>query len=181
MTIDWGFISALEGGRILEGYVPASQTSRSGVTVATGFDIGQRSADELERMDLPADLIQRLKPYAGLVRDEAVEFLARNPLSITEAEAEAIDREVKGASVAALTRSYDGAVAPGAFDDLPDAAQTVIASVAFQYGDLKGETPKFWAAATGRDWTALIAELEDFRDDYPTRRGKEADYLRARL
>jgi Bacterial toxin homologue of phage lysozyme, C-term len=54
--IDFDLISELEGGQRLEGYVPLDKQGRpslnSGVTIATGFDIGQRSPLEIDRMDL---------------------------------------------------------------------------------------------------------------------------------
>ena len=39
--IDFTFIEKLEGYR-LEGYVPDAENSQSGVTIASGFDLGQR-------------------------------------------------------------------------------------------------------------------------------------------
>ena len=38
-NIDWNFISEREGSRILTGYVPDAKGSKSGVTIATGFDL----------------------------------------------------------------------------------------------------------------------------------------------
>ncbi len=43
MAIDWDFISSLEGDQRLAGYVPAADVSESGVTIATGVDLGQRN------------------------------------------------------------------------------------------------------------------------------------------
>jgi len=40
--IGYKFLSALEGGSRVVGYVPAVSVSKSGVTIATGFDLGQR-------------------------------------------------------------------------------------------------------------------------------------------
>ena len=39
--VDFKFISQLEGGRATTGHVPAAGVSSSGVTIATGFDLGQ--------------------------------------------------------------------------------------------------------------------------------------------
>ena len=64
------------------------------------------------------------------------------------------------------------------FQDLPSNKQTVLASVAFQYGDLPKKTPKFWKYATSDDWDSVKRELNDFKDDYPTRRRKEAKLLK---
>ena len=78
-----------------------------------------------------------------------------------------------------MTARYDRAVAavPGAraFHDLPWQAQTVIASVAYQYGDnLPRATPRFWAKAVAQDWPALADALENFGDAFAPRRRQEA-------
>lgn len=182
--IDWGLISQLEGGAQLEGYVPDPTGSQSGVTIATGFDIGQRSEAELENLfgaDNP--LVELLSPYTEMTRQEAVDFLAENPLSITAEQAAEIDAAAKADALADLVADYNGAVGPNGtqFAELPAAAQTVIASVAFQYGDLPTATPSFWNDAVTQDWEGMIGELRDFGDSYPTRRNTEADYLEERL
>jgi hypothetical protein len=38
--IDYKFLSDREGGGKTKGYVPVANKSKSGVTVATGFDLG---------------------------------------------------------------------------------------------------------------------------------------------
>jgi len=63
------------------------------------------------------------------------------------------------------------------FEDLPSEAQTVIASVFFQYGSLKSETPKFWKAAVSQDWKEVLKILRNFEDEYAPRRNLEADVL----
>ncbi|BCE03374.1 hypothetical protein TYM08_P3437 [Marinicellulosiphila megalodicopiae] len=45
--IDFNFIKQLEGFE-LKGYVPNPDTSKSGVSIASGFDIGQRDQKEIE-------------------------------------------------------------------------------------------------------------------------------------
>jgi hypothetical protein len=49
-NIDFAFLSGLEGGCKTTGYVPASSVSQSGVTIATGFDLGQRTEADLTRL-----------------------------------------------------------------------------------------------------------------------------------
>ena len=61
------------------------------------------------------------------------------------------------------------------FSELPKHKATVIASVAFQYGDLKSETPNFWRQVTNDDWDAAEKNLRDFKDRYGSRRNREAD------
>lgn len=174
-TVNFGFISELEGGPALKGYVPDPKNSNSGVTIATGFDIGQRSLNELYNLFAP-ELAKKLAPYYGLKKQKAVAALQKTPLRITAEQAEEIDKVAKSQLLNQLAQRYSTA-AKAPFADLPECMQTVIASVAFQYGDLSKKCPKFWQAATSADRAAMVQELRNFGDRYPTRRNKEADYL----
>ena len=179
-NIDWEFIASLEGKGKTDGYVPDASGSKSGVTIATGFDLGQRNESDLTTLGLSTDLVTKLKPYLGKTAQDAVDYLAKNPLSITETQAAEIDKQVRAQKVPKLKESYRNAPEnkkPVEFDDLPGQAQTVIASVSFQYGTLSTKTPKFWKAVTQQDWPESVKILRAFGDSYPTRRGKEADRL----
>lgn len=179
-NIDWEFIASLEGKGVTTGYVPDPTGSKSGVTIATGFDLGARNESDLTSLGLSSALITKFKPYLGLQGTTADDFLKKNPLTITEAEATDIDSKVKAKKVPALKQKYINSAhntAKVAFDDLPSQAQTVIASVSFQYGDLPSKTPKFWTAASSQDWVESVKILRNFGDSYRTRRGKEADLL----
>ena len=184
MKIDWQFIASLEGGQKLTANVPEPQGrgSHSGVTIATGFDIGQRSVAEILRLPLSQSLKVKLVPYAGLKLQRAVAALRQQPLTITRAEANEIDRFLKRSETDRLKRAYNSAVGgssgPKKFEQLPTEAQTVIASAAFQHGDPPVATPRFWRFAVSQDWIAVIHELERFGGNFPTRRKQEAAYLR---
>ncbi|CAN7500326.1 pesticin C-terminus-like muramidase [Acidovorax sp. Leaf78] len=176
--IDYSFLSDLEGGRRTKAYVPASETSKSGVTVATGFDLGQHSEHDLKRLGLSSTLIVKLKPYLGLKKEKATELLDKSPLTVTASEAEIIDKAVKSAHLAAIKLKYDTASSEKSFLDLPAEAQTVIASVSFQYGkNLDAVLPKFWSLVVKQDWEATVKLLNNFGDKYHTRRRKEAALL----
>lgn len=176
-AVDFGFISSLEGGPALNGYVPDPEHSSSGVTIATGFDLGCRSDSDLVAL-LPehGELVDKLAIYCGHKRNKALAVLVNSPLRITENEALAIDTAVKQQLLNQLQQRYDAAAETG-FALLPEAMQTVIASVAFQYGDLAKRCPNFWRAAVSADAIAMIRELKNFGDRYTTRRQREADYL----
>ena len=62
MAIDWRFISDLEGGQRLAGYVPDPTGSNSGVTAATGVDLGQMSSDDISTLDIPDTLKSKRSP-----------------------------------------------------------------------------------------------------------------------
>ncbi len=175
--INHDFIHELEG-HSLTGYVPAPEISKSGVHISTGYDIGQNSEGDIAAMffDSPK-LAKKLMPYAGLKKRAAVEFLKENPLTITEKEAQKITALCDKKADARLKHRWNNSAADIPFSKLSDEQQTVLASVAYQYGNLESETPKFWGHATNGDWAAGIGELRDFGDAFSTRRNKEADLL----
>ena len=145
--IDWDFIGQLEG-YVLKGYVPNPETSNSGVTVGSGVDLGQMQASQLT--SLPQDLQALLAPYLGLRKQAAVAALQARPLTITAAQADALDALARGGALTFIQQLYDKATSAGAFDGLPNQAQTVIASVSFQYGNLAARCPKFWGTCVGK-------------------------------
>lgn len=107
--IDYTFIAEREGSLKLNGYVPAAGQSRSGVTIATGFDLGQRSRADLTALSLPLTLIDTLVPYLGVISRDAENLLKDAPLRITLLDAIIIDRAFKQKFGAELATSYDGA------------------------------------------------------------------------
>ena len=172
MSVDWNFITGLEATK-LEGYVP--DAGDSGVTIGTGVDLGCWALS-----DLPEDLVGQLEPYLGLRGDAARQALQAAPLTLSEPEVEELDAAIREKVVAPLATRYEaGARVP--FASIPAAAQTVIASVAYQYGAVWHRCPRFWGRAVARDWSGVIAELRAFGDGYPTRRRREAAYLEAAL
>ena len=125
--IDWGKIAKKEGGQWLDGYLPINGNGikgqylgvepwndkwvvvdSSGVTVATGFDIGQYNLEEIRKFDLSEDLKVKILPYAAisttsnltshlLIGKLAAEKLySTRGLKISKEEAKAIDLAVPG-------------------------------------------------------------------------------------
>ena len=180
--IDYNFIAQLEGGLRTDAYYPCPPAQAgcgsSGATISVGFDIGVRNRDDLVALGLPADLITKLEPYLGKTGQDAYDFLMQNPLTITQAEAELINRLIKAQSTQRLIARYN-ADSGVDFADIPPAWQTVIASAEYQYGSLQSRTPRYWGFVTSQDWANAIAELRNFGDAFPTRRNREADYVEA--
>jgi hypothetical protein len=183
MLINWSFISQLEGGRRLMGYVPRPEAGQGGVTIATAVDLGHHSPSTIDAMLISEELKAKLKPYAGLKGEDAVAALDRRPLGLTSAEAEALDEAAKKPIVQQVVASYDAAVQDKEglkpFKMLPEAAQTVIASVALKYGpDLPVRVPRFWQCACAQDWPACVSELEQCEGAHHARHKHEAELLR---
>lgn len=175
LKIDFEFISILEGSSN-EGYVPDPDKSQSGVTIASGFDIGQRSEAEIKKAFQP-NLCSKLLPYVGQVRQQAVATLKAKPLNLTDDEVCTINSYSHQEAENRLVSQWNESDCYTPFESLPPACQTVVASVAFQYGSLKLKTPNFWKQVTSGDWQAALGNLKNFGDKYPSRRHKEADVL----
>lgn len=183
MLVNWSFISQLEGGRRLIGYVSGSDAEDGGVSVATGVDLGQYSPSAIDAMRITDDLKAKLKLYAGLKGDAAAEALSAHPLGLTSAEAEALDEAVKKPVVQQVIAHYNAAIHEMGdmrpFEMLPEAAQTVIASVALQHGsDLASALPNFWECVCAQDWPGAVAEMEQWGNTNHARHKHEAALLR---
>lgn len=182
--IDDGFIADREGAAVQEAYPPPN--SNSGVTVATGVDLGQRNQADLASLHLSATLVSLLSPYLGLTGQAAADFLENHPLILTPSQVAELDRAVHNQIYTQVATNYNNA-SDLSFWRLPSAVQTVIASVALQYGPnlhlpaSQGGTPAFWAAVTEGRWQDAVDELRDFGDAYDTRRNLEADVLEAAI
>ena len=172
--INFEFIQDLEGNSLV-GYVPDLENSNSGVTIASGFDLGQRSNVN----GLPAQLAEKLKRYVGFKGQDAQLVLSMEQLVVTEQEATVINKYAHDESEGRLVEAFEKEGLD--FYELPDECQTVIASVAFQYGNLEIKTPNFWQQVTSCDWPSALENLRNFGDRYTTRRNKEADYLESWL
>jgi len=108
-NIDYDFIRNLEGGCKTTGYVPVSKKNKSGVTIATGFDLGQRNENDLKSLKLDATLITKFKPYLGVKGQDAEDLLKKSPLTISIAQAKSIDRKVKSTHITQLKIKYNSA------------------------------------------------------------------------
>ena len=170
-NIDFDFILEQEGFKT-QGYVPEATRSKSGVTIASGFDLGARNENDLK--GLPQDIIDTLRPYLGIKGTEAENIAGA--LSITKDQANIINEFAKKEAVKNLRAKWEKATGTS-FDKLSKEKATVLASVAFQYGDLESQTPNFWRQTTNNQWMEAYNNLLDFQDVYKSRREREAAYL----
>ena len=175
--IDFEFIEAREGGMELIAYVPFKRKSNSGVTISVGFDLGARNKNDLKRLNLNDDLIKKLEPYLGMKKLVADEYLKKHPLSITQEQGELIYINNKTQATKRLIDKYN-ADSNVKFNCIPSQAQTVIASVEYQYGSAKKGTKNFWRQVTEQSWQEAYDNLMNFQDDYAPRRILEAKLLK---
>lgn len=186
-NIDSSALMRFEGGQALDGYVPQAGgkvLGRSGVTIATGFDIGQMNEKQLSALGLPKELEDKLRPYTGLTKQESVDYLLNNPLSINRGEAMQIDLAVKTQHLRSTIDSWNASDPYVSFGELTQAQQTVIFSRTFHQGMGMPRTAvaqDFYKAALKGHWTDAESALRSYNVSqkwYQNRVEAEANLLR---
>jgi hypothetical protein len=181
--IDFTFTIRQEGGQILNGYVPwninSLPTNHSGVTVASGFDLGQQNQYDLRRLfgsgNENADLKSLFTPYLGLQRQEAVDFLVDNPLALTQPQADRIDTAVLAGYVGPISENYNTATG-GNFESLPRQAQTTLFDLGYNLGP-DGIPNNIMQAINAGNYSGAADTLRNMTSN-PNRRSAEANLLR---
>lgn len=181
------FLSTVEGPRQTVGYIPCNSRWKagktadykgegdpdgfevmgaSGVTIATGVDLGQTDQSTLRKIGVPDGIVNQLIPYIGKKRNEAIITLHRMPLTVSPETAETLDHCVHAHHLSLISRRYDRDAGKGAFDFAPWQAQAVIYSLLYQHGTGgASKFPKTWRALVAQDW--LAAALELLSDNWP--------------
>lgn len=191
-AVNFEKLSGWEGGQYLRGYVPIRSdvvVDNSGLTIATGFDLGQTSATELAAVGLTPETERKLAPFVGksfkkYTRTELVDYLnsLRAPTpQIAKGQADLLDKASHGKHLGYAMSAWNGARAkdvPG-FTTLPTPWQTVVLSRFFHAGTISRQTKyaSFWSRATTGQWVLAIAALRTADPTYSGRLSEEADYL----
>ena len=198
---DMHYIQALlntpgvEGPRVTIGYIPArpgnfygrpnqrpdayTVIGVSGVTIATGCDLGQTDAATLQGYGVPLPIINQLRPYLGLKSSAAIAKLSALPLTIAPDTAALLDECVHAGYLRRYVAPAYQKAANVSFDALPKQAQAVVFSVCFQKGcgGVRRDWPKLWGYLTTQNWCAASKELRTGFSQYKLRRKIEGDLL----
>lgn len=172
--IDFTFLRK-EEGRVRIGYVPTDKNGvigKSGVTVASGVDLGQRTPEQIKALDLSTELKNKLIPYAAKRMGEATKYLAQNPLVLTWEEIDELDCSIIGKDIGFTVAIYDKD-SKVKFDSIPWQAQTVLASLCWNFGPNLRRLPTTWNLAVTQQW----GELAKLLDNFP---GKQAQLTKRR-
>ena len=153
----------------------------SGVTIATGVDLGQTDAITLREYGVDVELIDELSPYIGLKKDDAIRKLSQMPLRINPGDAEHLDHCVHNGYLRRYVRPAYNKASSVSFDDLPLQAQAVVFSCCYQKGcgGVRRDWPKLWSYLTSQDWAAASRELKNGFKQYKLRRSVEGKLLEA--
>tara|TARA_E500000331_G_scaffold268335_1_gene259676 strand:+ start:2873 stop:3514 length:642 start_codon:yes stop_codon:yes gene_type:complete len=180
-NIDWNYIKEQEGFETT-GYVPKNKDGtamgHSGVTVASGFDLGSRTVESLEGLD--PSIIEKLTPFLGLQGDAAINKAAE--LALTEEDANAIDEWAKKDVLKGLRQAWEEDTG-NSWDDLPKNQATAVADLVFNHGLSATRSYNFWDQVTSGDWEGAEANLRNFgsaNQSLQDRRTRAADYLKGK-
>ncbi|MBQ4770736.1 2Fe-2S iron-sulfur cluster binding domain-containing protein [Pectobacterium versatile] len=177
LRININFLLESEGFK-KKGYVPKNKEGKSdensGVTIGGGVDLGQRDKNELLRDGVPQDLVDILSPYTRIKGNVAAEKLRKSPLSLSDNDADFLTSIYTQKAIRDVGKRFDAESVGLKFNELPTNTRTAIVDLEFQYGNLKVKTPKSWGYITRNEWDLFLKELNDFGDDYKTRRQREA-------
>jgi hypothetical protein len=158
----------------LVGYVPKPDGGKieSGVTISSGFDIGQRTESQIDDA-FDFALADKLSYYCNVTGNDAIRLLKHKPLVVTQHECDLISDYAHIDATRLLLEDWARSDSRVPFCSLPSGIQTVIASVAFQYGDLPTRCPMFWAQVTSQNWESMLRNLWNFGDAFENRRRQE--------
>jgi hypothetical protein len=200
-SVDHDFMKEQEGMENV-GYIPATDGNirhgenednvvigNSGVTIAAGYDLGQQNLTSLKALKLPKKLENKLKPFLGLKKKQAVDKLQEVDLTVEKEEAKLIQEKVDKYYENLAKVAFEKKSGKTKFKDLPPAVQTAIYSLNYHIGQIGPATIK--KAVNGLKtgvWGPFIDEVENWHgsgQNVPQwkkdRRKKEADYLRKYL
>ena len=202
--IKFSKLSQFEGQQWLAGYVPMMGDSvylDSGLTIATGFDLGQQSTKSQLATNIQKKCglaWSKFLPYVGIPlkgmsKRELLSFVQRvGPVpTITTDEANAIDSVVLESYVNSLKSEWNRARNPGQklFQNLEQARQTALFCLVYNRGGLsqvhyfrggkENYKWKFFQDALSGDWVSAAGEVRNFPHYSMQRDGLEADWLEA--
>lgn len=194
------FLSQVEGPRQTTAYIPCFLKSggtanykggpnpenykamgASGVTIATGCDLGQTDSATLLAYGLEPAIVDVFQSYFGKKKDAAIAALHKWPLVISQDAAKQTDLAVhKGYLHRYVIPAYNKA-SQREFSLLPKEAQAVIMSVCFQKGctGVRKDWPKLWQFLISQHWKAAANELLYGFSQYKNRRQTEGRLLKA--
>jgi len=182
--IDWDWIAKLEGEGFRKGYVPIDKRTgkivgTSGVTIATGVDLGTKDRKFFEDIGVSEGIILKLEPFFQLKGEEALKNAKK--LELFASEVKELDTAIRKKYTNDVINAYEKDSGKN-FEDLTSAQQTIIASVASQHGLKRTTSYDFWDQVLNDEWDDAIANLRDWDgtgkpSQTQTRRDKEANLL----
>lgn len=189
-NIDFSRVPEFEGTQSLNGYLPMNRDGtvigNSGITIATGFDIGQHSAQEIKNFHFPKALENKLLPFVSAKIDEAKKLLPlAKQILLTKEEADLVDYKAAKSYINKTSQTWNSRKLENTpdFNKLTQAQQTVLYIRTFHQGPGMPDTAvayNFYHAALKNNWDDAARYLKNYDvkgDWYKDRVAKEAKLL----
>lgn len=174
----WSLTAREEGVRNKSYTLDSGKYPESGVTVATGLDIGQWTEKGLKTLGMPEPLLERMRPYIGKKGKAAEELHGQQGgFELTDQEVRLVDTLLKADALRAINTDLLEKTGK-LMDDFPLEAQQVMVSMyhnfgakVFKYGTWKELVDGNYGEAARR--LRNTAEWKSLHE----RRAREADVL----
>jgi len=154
----------------------------SGVTIGVGVDLGQQTAEELERWGCPPSVLETVRPYIGKKKSAALVALYRQPLALSMADAKALTEAEQKGYLSDIVLPWWRNFAPNRpFGSMPWQAQAAVFSLVYQCG-IKGALsrgPFTLGKIAAGEYQRAARALQDRSGwpDYQDRRAQEGRML----
>ena len=158
------FLAQREGVKLI-GYIPLEKDGtamdKSGVTIGTGFDIGQQKLSDLKGLDKKIQEI--IKPYLGIKGQSAIDLLEKNKDSkptLTAPQELILNTWLENKTYKAIQKKWNSSNSKVKFEKLPEGKATALYSASLNFG-LKGLASfNLWTQATSGKWEEAAKNLE---------------------
>jgi GH24 family phage-related lysozyme (muramidase) len=144
--INYEFINKIlgnfEGKALRTGYIPCEKGTWyptgpdkgevlgvSGVSIATGVDLGQQTEKSLISSGISIDLLSKLRSYLGKQKNDAKKALLAEPLTLTEEEVKELDECIHKKYIVETNDLFGKE-----FGNTPKEVQAVAVSLHYQFG-----------------------------------------------
>ena len=159
--MDMDTIGQREGDNLTAKTFDPTTFPNAGVTVGVGVDLGAQTATGLANMGVPSGIITTLTPYLTLKGSAAVSYLSSHPLTLSSADANTLSSAVLSSYFNAVGLAYSNKSDNFMFTDLPWQAQTVLADLWYNSGNLATSAPGLWTEMANGDWDSAYSNLEN--------------------
>ena len=145
--------------------------NNSGVTIGSGFDLGQTSVEEMRSLGFPESLVEKCAPYVGKRRLDADDLLRKRPLVLSDGEIDLVNQTVMMDKAQKSIQDWDSRIAllrktmPNApfFHEMNSTQQTLVFSRYYHQGPgwigRTANRPMF-EAMKRNDWATVKGQLE---------------------
>ena len=144
-------------------YIPVKgeKTSKSGVTIGVGVDLGQHTAGGLASIGVPSPIIEKVQPWLGKKGLDAFKALHTNTVKLTDEEIDTLSESMYKNARSVVSHEFGDK-----WRELSDTEQGLAISTYYQYGNKFFKQNSFKQLKSG-DKVGLLKNLAAWGDTTP--------------